>query len=386
MAAPGLRRGDPEEVGASVERLAVLRRRCAEWVETGETPAIVALLARRGVVVMHEAFGRLGPDEPALRPETLFPVASMTKPITAAAVLGLVEDGLVGLNRPVQEYVPELVGEGKEVVMLHHLLTHTSGMRDGEIEAELRARIERGELPRAEDVLPGSPGLAFLVQVREGLAAPLWKKPGEEMSYSNNGYMLLGLIVERVAGKPFPEAVVRRVLSPLGMQDSSFGAPVDPGRMIAWPRGPSLAGLLDAEVRHRLAPIGGLVATAWDLALFGQAFLDGGGPILSRATVREMTRNQIPGVSARYDPEYFPEASWGYGWDVQGEKKAVRGGSLLSSRAFGHSGAGGVYFWVDPEYELVGAFFSVLPEMYPGIYARWCTDLFINAATAAVAD
>src|SRR5262245_5213775 len=180
MAAPTLRSGDPREVGVSADRIGVVRRRCAEWVEAGETPAIVALLARRGVVVLHEAFGRLGPDGPALRPDALFPVASISKVVTAAAALSLVEEGLVGLNRPVQEHLPELVGEGKEAVMVHHLLTHTSGMRDEDIEAQLNAKSERGDLP-PESVPSGAIDPGVWVHWREGPDAPLWKPSGEEM-------------------------------------------------------------------------------------------------------------------------------------------------------------------------------------------------------------
>jgi len=357
-------------------RVAAMRRLCAGWVDAGETPALVVLVARRGVVVLHEAFGRLGSGGPALPVDALFPVGSLSKPVAAATVLTLVEEGMLGLNRPVQEYVPELVGEGKHAIMVHHLLTHTSGMHGQELGAHVQAKVERGELPP-------EPGLAYLLA---GLDAPLWKQPGEEMSYLNEGYLLLGLIAERVAGRPFVDLAADRVLEPLGMRDSGYGAPVDPGRMIDWARGASLSPLLDPELRRRIGPAGGLVSTTWDIALFGQALLGGGTPILSRATVREMTRNQIPGVSARFESEYFPEASWGYGWDVQSEKKAPRGGSLLSPRAFGHVGGGGVYVWVDPELELVGAYFSVLAETRPGWYSFSCADLFVNAATAAVAE
>src|SRR5262245_53811234 len=100
----------------SPERVARLPRLCAGWVVQGLTPALQVAVARRGVLVLHEAWGRLGPepDAPPLGVDSIFAIASLTKPITAAAVLCLVEDGLLGLNRPVQEYVPEFAGEGKE--------------------------------------------------------------------------------------------------------------------------------------------------------------------------------------------------------------------------------------------------------------------------------
>ena len=85
------------------------------WVDGGVTPALVILVARRGVVVAHEAFGNLTPepDSSPLAHDTIFPLASLAKPITATATMILVEDGLLGLNRPVSEYIPEFVGEGQ---------------------------------------------------------------------------------------------------------------------------------------------------------------------------------------------------------------------------------------------------------------------------------
>jgi CubicO group peptidase (beta-lactamase class C family) len=97
-----------------------------------------------------------------------------------------------------------------------------------------------------------------------------------------------------------------------------------------------------------------------------------------------MTRNQIPGVSVRFGPEFFAEAGWGLGWDVQGDRPAWRGGSLRSAAAFGHNGAGGTYLWVDPVHDLVGVYFSVVRAGTPGLFARWSADLFVNAVMAAV--
>src|SRR4051812_29228000 len=109
-----LRPGDPAEVGMSPERIENVRRRCAGWVEAGLTPSLQVCVARRGTIVLDEAWGRLGPedDAPPLGVDSIFGIGSLNKPITATAVMCLIEDGLLGLNRPVQEYVPEFVGEG----------------------------------------------------------------------------------------------------------------------------------------------------------------------------------------------------------------------------------------------------------------------------------
>jgi CubicO group peptidase (beta-lactamase class C family) len=99
-----------------------------------------------------------------------------------------------------------------------------------------------------------------------------------------------------------------------------------------------------------------------------------------------MTRNQIPGISSRWVDEFFPEATWGLGWGIHGNKKALRGGSLHSPQAFSHGGSGGTYFWVDPVYDLVGVYFSVVLEMIDNLHAKAGFDLFMNAVTAAVVE
>jgi CubicO group peptidase (beta-lactamase class C family) len=109
-----------------------------------------------------------------------------------------------------------------------------------------------------------------------------------------------------------------------------------------------------------------------------------GRRILSPSSVREMTRNQIPGVVAQYGIEMFPEAGWGLGWAIQENKKNIRYGSLLSPSAFWHSGAGGVNLWVDPVYEIVGVYFSVELESRPDGGHKWNLDLFANAVTASI--
>src|SRR5207249_8120707 len=103
-----LQRGSPEEVGMLPERMAHVRDLCAGWVDEGHTPTLGVCVARRGVVVLHEAFGVLGPgtDSPRLARDALFAGASVTKAITATLVMQLVEDGLLGINRPATDYLP----------------------------------------------------------------------------------------------------------------------------------------------------------------------------------------------------------------------------------------------------------------------------------------
>jgi CubicO group peptidase (beta-lactamase class C family) len=100
-----------------------------------------------------------------------------------------------------------------------------------------------------------------------------------------------------------------------------------------------------------------------------------------------MTQNQIPGIQGFEGDGRHAEASWGYGWSVRGhESWKYQPGTLMSPEAFRHDGAGGVYIWVDPTYELVGIYFSAILEMINGIHMKSPVDLFANAVAAAIDD
>lgn len=391
-----LRDGDPEDVGMSSERLDRVRRLCAGWVEQGQTPALQVLVARRGTIVLHGAWGHLGPGEnsPLVDEESLFPIASITKPITATAIMCLVEDGLLGLNRPVQEYMPEFVGGGKEAVMVHHLLTHTSGMRNDDQDAYALAAIREGRIPAPAPVPHLGPEEWLHARCFDHLhAASLSKAPGAEMSYCNYGYRLLAEIVTRVSAKPADQFVQERILEPLGMASTTYtGLPPERlDRLVRIPPGTPFAFLSCPEAIGWALGMGAAYSTALDLTSFGQMFLNrgvyGGERVLSPASVAEMTRNQIPGVSALWAGEYFPEASWGYGWDVLGNKKSLREGSLLSAAAFLHGGAGGMAkIWADPGHDLIAVFQTVVRERISARRTDSNMDLFINAVVASIVD
>ena len=196
------------------------------WVECGDTPSVAVCVARRGVVVLHEAFGvrRHGDTTQTLRRGSIFPILSCAKPITAATVMCLVEDGLIGLNRPFVDYVPELDVPGVEGLAearVADLLCHTSGIDDLALGAFREAAAER-----APDLPPPAPGQHPIINrlIRLAAGAPL-ARPGSAMLYSGFGYELLGDIVRRVGGQPFWQFVSSRIFEPLGMEDSHFVLP-----------------------------------------------------------------------------------------------------------------------------------------------------------------
>ena len=387
-----LREGTPEEAGMSADRVGNIKKLTASWVDKGITPALVVFAARRGIIVLHEAFGRLTPEEdsPPLKRDTIFPLSSITKPLTATAAMVLVEDGVMGLNRRVSDYIPEFCGEGKDAVMVHHLLTHTSGLNEAELAAHEEKKRGTVEIPPPDATQHPAVNEVLLMRYD----APLWKPPGEEMSYCSFNYDLMGEIVRRLSGRSLNDFARERILGPLAMKDTHYVVPETARHRVVLrsPDGPEAErGTPEGMDNPRASggSGGGAYSTAMDMAVFGQMFLNGGrhgdARILSSTSVTEMTRNQIPGIGAWLEDEYHVEASWGYGWAIQGEGEwAYYSPTLSTHESYSHGGAGGVYLWVDPVYELVGVYFSVIREALGRFRLVWNQDLFANAVTAAI--
>jgi CubicO group peptidase (beta-lactamase class C family) len=394
-----LRPGSPTEAGLHPDRIAYLRDLCARWVKDGHTPSLSVCVARRGVVVLHEAWGVLGPgaDSPPLRTDSLFPIASVTKPVTATLVMQLVEEGLLGLNRPVRDYLPEISGEGTDEILVHHLLTHTSGYHwhtDPVMLVHVAKKLEAGlELPPCpENQHP---------RIHENLGL-MWDAPrhaaaGEVMVYANLNYVLLGEILRRLSGKGLEELARERLFGPVEMDDSYYVVPesVAPravrrasGLPMADPIG-RMPGIDSREHQETPAAGGGMSSTPLDMARFGQMILNrgryGDARVLAPATVAAMTRDQIPGTHARLFGIEKEHASWGYGWAVESPTKwRYFNGSLAPLGALGHPGAGGAMFSIDPERELVACYFEVCKEITERMEFKWNFDLFSNVVESAV--
>lgn len=393
-----LRLGTPQEAGMLPEQIERARDLCAGWVEEGHTPALCVCVARRGVIVLHEAWGVLGPEPDAapLATDAIFPIASLTKPITATLVMQLVDDGLLGLNRPAVDYLPELTGEGVDDILVHHLLTHTAGYS-----FFLGPHADRRRKDPSFQLPPCPPWRHPRDHQKLSLLwdAPLEAPPGEVMNYANHHYELLGEIVSRLTGRPLEDLARERIFAPLGMTSSSYVVPdsvVDrvvrraPHLPMARPTG-EIPGLGTPEHRETPNAGGGAFSTAADMAVFGQMILSHGrygeARILSPASVSAMTRNQIPGINARLLNILVEHASWGYGWAVESPSKwRYFHGSLAPQGTLRHPGAGGVAFWIDPTHEVVGTYFEVVTRLTERLEQIWNFDLFENVITAAVED
>jgi CubicO group peptidase (beta-lactamase class C family) len=386
------------------DRVDPLRDLCAGWVESGHTPALAVCVARRGVIVLDEAFGRLRPEQgsPPIEKTSLFPIASITKPMTATLVMQLVEEGLLGLNRPVRDYIPEVKCDGAEDMLVHHLLTHTSGYvwydEEPMLSHMMRRAAEGFRMPVAgETEHPLAKGLLEICY-----DAPLIRKPGELMTYSNHNYELLAEIVRRLTRRPLWELARERLFAPLGMDDSYHVVPESeshrvvqrpPEAPMGSPQSPFMQGFGSRQWQE--TPLGGagVFSTARDLAVFGQMFLNrgryGAARILSPASVAAMTRDQIPGIAAQFIGREISPASWGYGWGIESSAKwRYYRGSLAPLGTFDHGGHGGSMLWVDPKHDIVGAYLEVVLHE-TGHYIGellWNFDLFQNAVYAALGE
>ena len=312
-------------------------------VETGQrhlTSASICV-ARQGRIVLHRGFGRLSEqtDAPPTGPDTVYILASISKPITVCGLMLLVERGEVVLSDRVQSYLPEFEGEHKDKARVWHLLSHTSGLPD--------QLPDNTELRRAH-----APLSRF---VAGALKTPLLYEPGKGFSYQSMGTLLAGEIVERVTGRRLRDFLQEELFQPLGMTRTTLGLGKSKVAQTAiYQAGPETDDLRSwgpntqywRDIGH---PWGGVHSTTGDLAILLQAFLDGGTygstRLFSPTTVAAMTRDHNAGL----------DAPWGLGWALRDSVVWNSFGDLGSARTFGHVGATGTVAWADPERQVLCA-------------------------------
>lgn len=328
-----------EEAGTDSRQLLAIDREVEEAIAARQMPGCVVLIGRHGKIVFQKAYGsrQVLPERIPMTLDTVFDLASLTKPVaTATSVMLLVERGSVRLDDPVSRHVPEFVGHGKEPITVLQLLTHQGGLVADNPMSDYRD----GPQKAWQRIFAAKPAVA----------------PGTRFLYSDVGYLVLGELVRRVAGKGVDEFSRANIFGPLGMRETCFlpsaelrrrAAPTEKrdGRWIQGevhdPRAFALGGV---------AGHAGLFSTARDLAVYAQMLLGrgqlGGVRVLQQSTVAAMTRPYPVSAGLR-----------GLGWDMRTGYSTNRGKSF-SARAFGHGGFTGTAMWIDPQLDLFVIFLS----------------------------
>jgi CubicO group peptidase (beta-lactamase class C family) len=380
-------KADPVGAGMNPDRLALIHTRMNEFVDTGKTAGVVTLVMRHGRLASLDAVGYQDIDKKTpMTPDSIFRVQSITKPITSAGIMTLVDEGRLSLLDPVEKFVPEFknlkvnncgtrVGFDCELVpqvraiTVMDLMTHMSGLGDG---------IQN----RGNEAPPDTrKGLVAFSTARSRLLF----QPGTAWNYSNFGIAVLGEIIEEVSGKTYPEFMDERIFQPLGMRDSFYEVPADKASrqasIYSYVDG-KLVQLKRAAGSKIASPDSGLLSTASDLGRFNQMMLNkgilNGKRVLSAAAVEVMTTSQTGDMKAGY----APGVGQGFGYEVVTKPLGMY--RYTSIGTFEKAGVYRTYIWVDPAKDLVGV---ILQQRSTGGSAADLADevnVFMAMAAAAI--
>jgi CubicO group peptidase (beta-lactamase class C family) len=341
---------DPRTVGMDAAALKRIDRLINEAIAAQVTPGVALAIGRKGQAVRLRGYGRTEYGRRGMRVDehTLYDLASLTKSVgTTSAVMLLVQQGLLDLDRPIAGYLDEWRdAEDRRSMTARHLLNHTSGLPPGGPLAGVgrdRSRIS-----------------AFMARIR------LLSPPGRKYEYSDYGMILLGALIERIAGERMDTFLDRHLWLPLGLTETGF-APMswvendhDSGFRLAASRGDMLAriaptertrsrGVIRGEVHDPLAyrldgvaGNAGLFSSAHDLARFAQLLLTGGRS--------DSTQIFQPDVLGSFTRRPSARSRYALGWELA--RKDGPAGKLFPATAYGHTGFTGTSIWIDPEHEL----------------------------------
>lgn len=375
LTAASIQTSKPEDVGFSSERLSRIHEAVQRHIDSHDIAGAVTLVARKGRVAHFEAQGLMDLDsKKPMAKDDLFWIASMTKPITGAAILMLMEEGKIRLTDPVSKFIPEFRGMKVAVmeertgppgraasaepqfytipasreITIRDLLTHTSGLVSG-------GPASTAELQK----VARKPGETLAQYIPRLPATPLDFQPGTRWSYSPGaGFETLGRIVEIVSGQTFDEFLRQRIFEPLGMKNTFFHPNADRLPKVATMYHRNGSALEKADTSERLnntsyfSGAGGLMTEAEDYLQFGEMLANGGAwdgkRLLSPKTIELM--------SAVHVPDTLPgrPKGRGFGLSVQVVSDAVAANYRVSDGSFGWDGAFGTHFWVDPKEKVVG--------------------------------
>ncbi len=358
--------GSPEAAWMSAERLKRIDDVIGRYIEAKKISGAVTLVARGGIVVHHAAQGVMDVESRTpMRKDSIFRMASSTKPVTGVAILMLIEEGKVGLTDPVSKYLPEFKGQKVAVekdgnielvaadreVTIRDLMTHTSGLLSGGV----------GQRKAPPDLLrPGGVGATLTEGATKYAAVPLDFQPGTRWRYSGlAGIDILARVVEVASGQTFAEFLKGRIFEPLGMTDTFFVVPDDRKDRLASIHRRTAGGLekIPSFIRFPdtyTSGAGGLASTAADYSRFAMMLANGGEldgkRLLSPRAVELMGSNQVGDLFAG---QAGRPRGMGFGLTVEVVVDPVQAGTFRTKGSFGWDGAFGTHFFVDPQERLV---------------------------------
>ena len=398
---PGLPLSDPEAVGMSAERLARIGPAMQKYIDAELIPGVVTLVARKGKVVHFESQGFMDIDSgKPMRPDAIFRIASMTKPITSVALMMLWEEGHFQLRDPVSKFIPEFAGQRVSTTSdasgetgglmpvnrpstIRDMLTHTAGL----------ANSYRGNVPYYQSVISARPDDTLENYIARIAALPLNYQPGEQWQYSN-ATDVVGRLVDVISGQTLDAFFKERIFEPLGMDDTHFFMDDDKGgrlmsqyapgpdenRIMLQDPGTDASRWIASENKQVFKGAGGLVSTAHDYLRFQQAMMNGGEldgvRLLSPNTLDLMMENHT-GDLALWLPG--PGMGFGLGWAVLEDR-----GEAASPMTEGSVYWGGAYCtlsWIDRENELVGI---LMTQVRPYNHLNIRQDFQVLASQAIV--
>lgn len=338
----------PKDIGFDAAKLAEIDPTIASAIDEKKMPGCVVCIGRRGTIALLKAYGHrsLEPAKEEMTTDTVFDLASLTKPIaTATSTMMLIEQGKVKLGDPVATYLPEFAANGKESVTVEQLFVHTSGLIPDNAIADYADGPERA--------------------IERVFALKLTTPPSERFAYSDMNFVVLAELVKKVSGKNVHEFSQEHIFQPLGMKETMYlpgeelrkrAAPTEK-RGDAWMRGE-----VHDPRAYKLGGIAGhagLFSTAQDLAIYANAMLGrgeyAGVRIMQEETWSDMTApRRVPG---RNNEGESYDGLRGLGWDMRTGFSSNRGQGM-SDAAFGHGGFTGTGIWIDPEKDLFVIFLS----------------------------
>lgn len=375
----------PEEVGVSSTRLNRISSVMQGYVDQNIIAGFTTMLARHGKVFHFDCFGKMDMEaNKPMKPDTIFRIYSMTKPIASVALMMLYEKGLFHLHDPVSTFIPEfkslkvitdgstqnnirLTGMEREITF-HDLLTHTSGLSYGNDEDSPVDDLYR-EAKLGDSLLRFRLPLKETVQKLSEL--PLAHQPGSQWRYSI-ATDVIGYLVGLISDMPFDTFVEEKILKPLGMDDTAFYVPPEKIDRLAAMYGrteESHLGLIDAPdtspyTNPKYYPSGGagLVSTNADYMRFAQMLLNqgelDGTRLLSRKTIKLMTVNHLPSEIIPIQMGASTLHGYGFGLGFRVMTDVPQSAMLGSTGEYGWAGVANTYFWIDPKEKLIGLFMS----------------------------